>query len=958
MWALVLSALVCLATASTAQASFGVEEKHWEAGTCVNETCSYESTEKDHAEAFSQSAGHPQFGLTTFEVKTKETLTKQREPEGAVKRVRVDVPPGLSANPNATVQCPVAEFEAKETTEGKNICETNPKYAGSRVGTNKAEVFLGGVADFPAEGAVFNLQQPAGDAQDFGIYFGESKQRIYLIGYVSWHKERVLEERGIPSGDYHEWFQIDNVPKEGEVKGVSTTLPLVRSKLIFFGRAGKGDYLTLPTECASIEMNYLEVESWEGQVSRTQTHPPIGVEGCNHDPFGPTIAVSPENSSSDQPDGATTTVEEPQKQAGPEIDTADINDAHVTLPEGLTMNPSAAHGLEGCTPEQAAIHSGDPVQPVTCPAGSQVGEVTIESNLPEPLRGHMYLGRPASGPITGPPYTVYVDASSKYNVEVRLEGQLHPDPETGRIEAVFLHSPQLTFERFIFKSKGGEDATLANPLACGSTLTQALFTPYTGLSSASPASSFLTGGCPSPLPFSLSQTTPHAPTTAGAYGPTSYTFQLVRNGGEQYLSKIRAVLPAGLAGAIPAVTLCGEPRASQGTCPLESQIGTATTSVGAGPDPYTFTGPVYMTGPYEGAPFGLSVAVPAAAGPFDLGTVVTRTAINLDPYTSRVIATTTVPKIVGGVPLRLRTVEVTLNRPNFLYNPTNCGPLATESALTSTFGALDSVSTTFQLTGCGALPFKPSFTASTSSKTSKTEGASLLVSVSQKAHEANIASVYTELPVQLPSRLTTIQKACPDATFAANPLGCPVTSQVGTATASTPLLPVKLTGPAFLVSHGGAAFPDLDIVLEGDGVRSILVGNTKITKGITSTNFAALPDVPITGFTLDLPVGPHSALAASGSLCTTTKVVHSQKRVTHRVHGRLKHLLTTTSKHAIVPLALVMPTVITAQSGAVVRQGTNIAVAGCPKQGTRAYHAKKHKKKKRGKPSHRAGKHH
>ena len=892
-----------LALPCAAQASFGVEDKNWEAGTCNEEECTYESVEKNHGEAFTQSAGHPPFGLTTFEVNSRPVgLLGEREPEGAVKRVRVDVPPGLAANPNATPQCTVEAFDAPETVEGKDDCETDPAYAGSRVGTDKAVIFVGALdSDLSSEAQVFNLAQPAGDAQDFGIYFGEAKQRLFLVGHVSWHREKVLEERGIPSGDYHEWFEIANVPKEGDIKGfIDTALVTLKSKLIFFGTAGKGDYITLPTTCSNVETNYLEVESWEGQVSTAATNPPVGVEGCGNDPFGPKLDVSPEAaaSGSEQPDGAAATVEEPQKEAASEIDTADIEDAHATLPEGLTLNPSAAHGLEACSPAQIAIGS---EAPVSCPAGSQVGEVTIYSDLPEPLKGSVYLGDPGGGPITKPPYTIYVDANSNYDVEVRLEGQVTPNPETGRLEVTFLKNPQLTFSRFVLKSKGGEDAPLANPLVCGSALTQSLFTPYTGLAAATPSSAFVTEGCPPSLPFALSQASSVQPATAGAHSATSYTFSLARADGQQYLSQVRTVLPAGLVGAIPDVTLCGEPQASQGTCPAASQIGTATVSAGAGPNPYTFTGPVSLTGPYAGAPYGLSVAVPAVAGPFDLGTVVTRATINVEQYSGRVIATSTLPRIVGGVPLRLRNINVTVNRANFLYNPTNCSALATESTLTSTFGATQSLSSPFQVGDCNALAFKPSYSASTSgAKLTRPQGASIEVKLTQPAGEANIREVQMQLPKQLVARLSTLQKACTAAEFetGAPPGVCKPTAKVGEVVATTPVLPGELKGPAYFVSHGSEAFPDLDLILDGDGVQVVLVGHTHIAhSSITTSTFETLPDVPVSNVTVKLPIGSNSALSSEGRLCGES---------------------------------LLAPTTIIAQSGTKITQNTSIAVTGCP----------------------------
>jgi len=320
-------------------------------------------------------------------------------------------------------------------------------------------------------------------------------------------------------------------------------------------------------------------------------------------------------------------------------------------------------------------------------------------------------------------------------------------------------------------------------------------------------------------------------------------------------------------------------------------------SAGAGSEPFNFPGKVYLTGPFEGAPFGLSIVVPSIAGPFNLGNVIARAKIEVDPHTAQVIATdNAVPSIVGGIPIRMKSLSISLNHQGFERNPTNCGVLATESTLTGSLGATASVSTPFQAEGCSALAFKPSFKATTSGKFSKANGASIETTIGEGAGQANIKSVLVQLPKQLPSRLSTLQKACPQATFEANPFSCPSGSLVGGARANTPVLPAKLSGPAYLVSHAGAAFPDLDLVLEANGVRIIVVGKTDIKKGITTSNFATAPDVPVSSITVNLPLGPHSALAAFGDLCTAP---------------------------------LVMPTTITGQNGAKVKQNTKIALAGC-----------------------------
>jgi hypothetical protein len=873
-----LASTIIAAAAPAAQAGFGVSL--WEAGTCINHTCTYETVKANHKEAFTQAAGHPPWGITTFELASKPVLLG-KEPEGApLKRVRVDVAGGLASDPQAPPKCSIALFKADKCP------------AETQVGTNELEVFAK-AADVPATGQVYNLE-PEEVEEGLGhipLLFGihaeiplVANEHVFLKGYVSWAKEPRLEARLIPSGDYHEYFEINNINKEN---------PVLKSKLNFNGRApekaGDSNFLTLPSECSSTTTNYLELESWNKEIATAVTHTPVGVEGCDKVPFAPTAEVKPETSKSDETDGATTEVEVPQKANAEEINTADIKDAHVTLPEGLTLNAAAARGLQACT------------KVVECPGASKVGEVTIEADLPEnSLTGNVYLGAPEGVPIKGPPFTIYVDAESpKYGVSVRLQGKVEANPTTGRLEVTFLENPQQPFSDFIMKSNGGPQAPLANPLTCETGHVESAFTPYTRLASALTSSPFTASGCSSPVPFSLQQSTLNATANAGAY--TAYTFNLAREGGQQYLSKVSTVLPAGLVGVIPSVTLCGEAQAQAGTCPAASQIGKATTTVGAGSQPYEFSGPVFLTGPYNGAPYGLSIPVPAAAGPFDLGSgacdcIVTRAAINVDPYTGRVITTGTLPTIVKGVPLRLRSLSVAINRSSFLLNPTNCGPLTTNSTLTSTFNATQALSSPFQVSNCGALAFKPTFAASTSSKATKAGGASLQVKVTQGPNQANIRSVFTQLPLQLPSRLTTLQKACPEATFAANPQICAAASNVGSATASTPVLPGALTGPAYLVSHGGAAFPDLDIVLEDAGVRVILVGNTSIKNGITTSNFAAIPDVPVTSFTLTLPMGPHSALAGYGNLCAHP---------------------------------LVMPTIITAQDGAQVKQNTRMAVAGC-----------------------------
>jgi hypothetical protein len=913
-----LAGAVMLSLSGSALGAFGV--KRWEAGTCNGSEAQVTSCEytSPHSAFYTQAAGHPPWGLTGFEL-AHTGSGSERSPNGEpLKRLRVDVEPGLAANPQALPSCSRAQFKAKS-------CKPE-----TQVGFVELEAVVTlplGNQVLTLKGKVFNLGEEPGLPLLFGIEVEGvpplvENVQLFLEGHVSYAKEPALEARGVPSGDFHEWFEINNIPHEVAVEVGGLPLPhaplkTLKSKLFFDGRAGRGNFLTLPSVCGapSLSTSFLEVESDTGELASASTVPPVGVEKCENVPFEPIAEVMPQNPAYDQPDGAITAVKAPQNEAATEVNTADIAEAHATLPEGLTLNPSAAHGLEACPPSKIHFESKTPAE---CPASSKLGKVTIETDLPPgSLAGSLYLGDPKGLPITGPPYTVYAVAESIYDVAVKVEGTVAPDPSTGRLTADFKNSkehpfnlPELPFSDALLELNTGPRAPLANPLTCSAGKTESDFIAYSGeeiFKQFKPAFPFPTSGCPSPIPFALSQSTQESSPNAGAF--TSYTFDLARPDGQQYLSKVVTTLPEGLVGAIPSVTLCQEPQAGLGSCPAASQIGSATVAAGAGPEPYVFSGPVFLTGPYNGAPYGLSIPVPAVAGPFDLGTVVTRAAISVDPFSGRVIVSSSLPVIVGGVPLRLKSIEVAVNRSQFLLNPTNCGLLGTDTTLTSTFGTSAALSSPFQVSGCSALAFKPKLTASTKAKTSRAIGAALKTKiVFPTGMQANIKSVFVQLPKQLPARISTLNLACREATFNANPFSCPAGAYVGTAIVSTPVLPQKLIGSAVLVSHGGAAFPDLDLVLTGDGgVTVILVGHTNIVKNITSSDFASLPDVPVSSVELKLPQGKKSALGAVGNLC---------KR------------------------RLLMPTTITGQNGKVIRQKTRIAVAGCPRKHKR--HHKRH----------------
>lgn len=925
--ALLAGAVFC-AAAPAAHAAFGVER--FFAGECTVATCGeFGGPPLQNSELFTQAAGHPNFGITDFRLNSKEVPSaspaKAFAPEGNIESLRVDVPAGLSTNPQAVPQCSPAEFapEHSEVAPGTFLeSQCKPE---SQIGTDTVTVTVepatGVFANVPLQGKIYTLSEPAnGLSAEWGIaipleLLGPTFKGLFshtlLEGHVSWNT------------DYHEYFTI---------KDISKTLPLLESRLVFEGNKGTGGFLTNPSTCNGPQTSTIQAHSYQGESESAHYTTTVGASGCNLVPFEPTLALTPSTTASDQPDAANVELKIPHSPNPAEPDNSDLQTAHVTLPEGMTINPAAAYGLAACTEAQAQVQESNGERetgPVTCPEASKIGTVSINvPTLPVPLEGSIYLGSPKGSPITGPPYTIYFNAESqRYGVAVRQKGEIVPNENTGRLTATFAENPQAPFNSISMKLTGvpisGSVPPLANPLACGTATTESSLLPYTGGASQSPISAFTVdsngsgGACSSPLPFSVSQSTLTQSGAAGA--ATSFTFSLTRPEGNQYLSEVKAVLPAGLVGLIPAVPLCEEAQANAGTCPASSQIGTVAVGVGSG-RPYPFSGPVYLTGPYNGAPYGMSIVIPAVAGPFNLGNVVTRATINVEPYTGRVVVTSKLPAIVkgvglpsSGIPLRLQKLAISINRQGFLMNPTNCATLSTDSTLTGFVtpgvnGSTQAVSTPFQVGECSKLKFAPKFNAVTGSKTSKANGASLEVNVGQVGGESNIHQITMQLPKQLPSRLTTLRGACPAATFETGPPPgqCPSTSRVGSATVTTPALPGKLTGPAYLVSHGGEAFPDLTLILQGDGVTIVLVGHTFVSnKGITTSKFETLPDDPITSATVNLPVGPQSLLAANGNLCKnqskllapTTLVGQNGAKVTHKIKIKVRNCPIVIVKH-------------------------------------------------------------
>lgn len=922
----------------------------------------YEVDPEEEGGSIDTHAGSHPFQLTTtLMFKTRAALvdnpehgkepTPELQPVGLTKDANFDLPPGFVGNPNPFPKCPLSVF-VKTSNETHCPDDTVVGVATPIITNTSLEPFVPLAVTVP----IYILEPAVGEPARFGF----STQ----LGPV------VLDTSVKTGSDYSVVVSVPNVPSD---------LGLIGSQVTFWGvpadsrhdtsrgqclDAYEGDvhqakqfefscplqekpqpFLIMPTSCNGPLKTSVQADSWE-EVGRftapkesffsSGTVSPTSLDGCNQLSFEPSINVTPNGGEGSTPTGLIVGVHVNQEASlNPEgLAQASVEDTTVALPVGVGLNPSGADGLSACSQSQIALES---PSEQTCPESAKIGTVEIKTPLlPNPLVGAAYLATQEENPFKSLIALYIVAKDPLSGVLVKVAGKVEPQENTGQLVSTFKETPQLPFEDLRINFFGGSRAPLGTPALCGSYVTQANIAPWSGNAPAqilSPPFQITSGPggspCFDPLQFAPSLTAGSLNIQAGAFTP--FTTTMSREDGNQNLQAVQLHMPPGLSGILTGVPLCGEVQANTGTCGPGSLIGETTVSVGLGGNPYSVKGGrVYITGPYEGAPFGLSIVNPAKAGPFDLkkntpcDCVVVRAKIEVDPTTAALTITTdsaepySIPHMIDGIPLQIKHVNVIVNRPGFTFNPTDCQPLKITGSLTSTEGAVSSLDVPLQVTNCATLGFKPSFSVTTSAHTSRARGASLHVKLAYpKARfgsQTNIASVKVSLPKQLPSRLTTLQKACPARIFEQNPAACPADSRVGTARASTPLLPVELNGPAYFVSHGGAKFPELIVVLSGYGVTVDLHGETFINEktNITSSTFRSVPDVPVGTFELNLPEESNSALAAIANLCTV------------KLH---------------------MPTAFKAQNGMEIHRSTPIGVTGCHKAKRKSKQKQKKRKK-------------
>jgi hypothetical protein len=869
----------------------------WQAGTCKQEPpesaqlCSVATP----GQFFERAAAHPNWGFTQFIVK-HETTGPLETPVGELKTVRVDLPVGLSVNPGATERCPLATFEADPAG-----CP-----AESQVGESAVTASLLGVPTPPSKPVsqvpVFNIVPPEGEPALFGLELAGNE--VFLQSDLDW------------AGDYHEGFTIQ-VPQVADLEPLIKGL-ILRNRLVFDGRAGDGTFITTPSTClgeaspgpsGQVYSTFLLAGSWSEEAAPGYLFPqsaepafespiPPGTspKECETIPYEPSLELDPNTTATNSPAGASTELDVPHILGAGEQDSSDTRTAKLTLPAGMGINPSAANGLATCTDQEFGKGTEGPV---SCPPQSKIGTVTIESPpLPEgDLEGSVFVGQQLSrDPTSGDEYRIFVDAeSARYGISVRLIGRVSADPRTARLTTTFAESPQVPFTAFRLDFDPGARAALSSPPTCGPSQTATELTPWSGNPAAAPGDSFELSAAPgggkcaktmAARPFSPGFAAAPASAKAGAYSPLS--LHLTRSDGQQELKGVDISLPPGMAAKLAGIPYCSEgalaaaaaaagaAERATSSCPPQSLVGTAVVAAGTGPAPYRLGGnKVFLSGPYHGAPLSLAVVTPATAGPFDLGTVVVRVALFVDPETAQVRAVSDpVPDVFGGAQLNVRSVDVTMDRPDFTLNPTSCDPLATagsvqgggaDPANPAAFGSF-AVSAPFQTTECEALGFRPKLRMRLlGGRKSTHRGAfpKLEAVLTARPGDANIRRAAVTLPHSEFLAQGHIRTVCSRPQLAEG--ACPADSVYGHASARTPLLDGELAGPVYLVP-GGHELPDLLVDLRGQ-VNVRLRGVIEQAKGRIKTVFETVPDVPVASFTLQMQGRGKGLLQNSRGLC-------------------------------------------------------------------------------------------
>jgi hypothetical protein len=843
----------------------------------------------EHIDAFStttsteQAGGHPDLE-TTF------ALQSPGEPEAA-ENVIFNAPEGVFGNPNAITQCTSVDFALDECPSNSQVglitihanYEGNPDYL---LGTAPIYDLEPGSSTaifafiVPTLNIPVNIPVAVRTESDYGLRF-----TVQDISQLTPLASADLTFWGLPSSPGH---NSQRFPKgiPGNPAGcvgllnASCILTPTRSSL------PNNPLTDNPTTCTAESLaTTLEVQTYQdpAHLSRAEAGYPA-TTGCEREVFKPVLFASPTTEETDSASGLNVELSAPQFE-GFAASPSEIKSATVTLPPGFTINPDAADGQTMCTEAEANFNSEGPTE---CPDSAKIGTFLIATPvLNGRLEGSVYIGEPKPGDQ----YRLFEFASG-FGINAKLVGSVKPDPQTGQLTAVFNNLPQAPFDDFQLHLFSGERALMATPTVCTIYPVNADFSPWDeALSNQQSSQVFgLEKGphgapCPGQIrPFNPSLVAGTVNPTAGAF--SSFSLLLSRQDGDQYLGHLNFTMPPGLTANLHGITYCpeaeitaaaintGRSEQANPSCPSSSEIGSSNVAAGPGSHPFHAIGRIYLAGPFQGAPLSLVAITPALAGPYDYGTVVVRVALHIDPTDAHVIADSeTVPSIIGGVPIRMRSIQVNIDKPNFMINPTNCNPFSVASEGIGDQGTVTSFSSVFDIVDCGALGFSPKMSITQlggPKATARSQDPSLAIELNTRAGDANIKSVAVTLPKAFEIDQRHLGNLCSRAELAADQ--CAGRQAIGTATTNTPLLEAPLSGPVYAVS-GFGVLPHLVFILGGQVALMPEAESSSVQGGRLKTVVPVVPDAPIGHFRFTLFGGKQGYLVNTQSLCASTPLV-------------------------------------------------------------------------------------
>ena len=843
-----------------------------------------------------QAGGHPDLELQ-FSVKNRILQQSQSACNCEdVKDALVHLPAGFIGNPHATPQCSIADFSADSCSVDSQVGIVN--VTAGAVGNFNTILYnlvppptVAGLLGFKV--FLFNTPQLTVLTARTGSDYGLDAKAISV--YHGTFPLAAFQEDiwGVPADPKHDplrydvkassigksWYGDSLCDASGAtstsdpntiVKPCFLTVPPVPSS------SPLTPFLQNPDKCDAPLSSSLHILSYDGGTSDAESLWPE-MTGCDQLSFNPSLYAQPTTGETDTASGIDVNLTVPQQLSPTTPSPSELRGATVTLPPGFSINPNAADGKTSCSDTDANFGT---EEAANCPEFAKIGSLEIDSSaLPGPLPGSVYIGKP----LPGNRYRIFL-AADGFATHIKLAGTVTPDPVTGQLVINFTDLPQSPLTAFDMHFFGSERGILATPTQCGTYPVTTLFTPWDSSLGTQTSTQYFTldsgpngASCPGgQRPFTPTFQTASTGNTAGAH--SSFWLDFTRPDGDQNLAAVNVTTPPGFLATLAGIPYCpdaalaaaadssysGLAEEANSSCPLASQVGTAQAGAGAGSHPVYIDGKVYLAGPYKGAPLSLAVITPAISGPYDLGNVVVRVALNVDPVDAHITAVSDqLPLILAGIPLRLRSILIDLDRPDFALNPTNCSPFSVRATVLGDQGGSAQLARYFQVANCRALPFEPRLALRLSGGKGRTQNPALKATLTTKPGEANIARTAVTLPASELLDNAHIQNPCTRVQFAGE--RCPPGSVVGFARAETPLLEKPLEGPVYLRSSSHQ-LPDLVADLRGQ-VEIVLDARIDTVHGGLRTTFETVPDAPVTKFTLSLYGGDKGLLANSRPLC-------------------------------------------------------------------------------------------